>query len=108
MDIGVQTGQWTRLKELCDSVLSERPLILASNRGPIEYHVTDGGRPEPRRGSGGVVTALNSFTRNLDFTWVASAMGEGDRRMAEETQNARITLPGQKVHMRFISTPRGG
>lgn len=106
MDIGLQTGQWTRLRELCDSVLSERPLILASNRGPIEYHVKDGGRPEPRRGSGGVVTALNSFTRTLDFTWVASTMGEGDRRMAEESQNARITLPGQKVHMRFISTPR--
>ena len=108
MDTGVEAGQWARLRELCDSVLSQRPLILASNRGPIEHHITPDGRTEPRRGSGGVVTALSSLTQMLDFTWVASAMGEGDRRVAEQGQGAKIksTLPGQRAQVRFISTPR--
>ena len=34
------------LAELCDRVLSQRPLILVSNRGPVEHHMTDG-RAEP-------------------------------------------------------------
>ena len=108
MDEGIQEGQWGRLRELCDSVLSKRPLILASNRGPIEHHITQDGRIEARRGSGGVVTALSSLTRMLDFTWVASAMGEGDRRVAEQSQGAKVksTLPGQRAQVRYVSTPR--
>ena len=89
-------------------MLSRRPLILVSNRGPIEHHVTPDGRTEPRRGSGGVVTALSSLTHMLDFTWVASAMGEGDRRVAEQERGAKVksTLPGQRAQVRFVSTPR--
>ena len=96
MDEGKHTGEWERLQELCGSVLSQRPLILASNRGPIEHYVRYDGRTEVRRGSGGVVTALSSLTRMLDFTWVATAMGEGDRRVAEESRGAKIRskLPG--------------
>ena len=46
------------LKELCDAMLSQRPLIVTSNRGPVEHQMTPEGRPEARRGSGSVVTAL--------------------------------------------------
>ncbi len=108
MDEGSHAGQWDRLQELCSTVLSERPLILASNRGPVEHYVRHDGRLEARRGSGGVVTALSSLTRMLDFTWVATAMGEGDRRMAEESRGARIAprLPGQRAQVRYVSTVR--
>ena len=89
-------------------MLSERPLILASNRGPVEHYVRYDGRLEARRGSGGVVTALSSLTRMLDFTWVATAMGEGDRRVAAESRGAKIRskLPGQRAQVRYVSTPR--
>ena len=89
-------------------MLSQRPLILASNRGPFEHYVRYDGRTEVRRGSGGVVTALSSLTRMLDFTWVATAMGEGDRRVAEESGGARIRsrLPRQRAQIRYVSTPR--
>ena len=108
MDKGSHAGHWDRLQELCGSVLSRRPLILASNRGPIEHYVRYDGRLEARRGSGGVVTALSSLTRMLDFTWVATAMGEGDRRMAEESRGARVRskLPGQRAQVRYVATPR--
>ena len=108
MEAGSGEERWTQLQELCESILSRRPLILASNRGPVEHRLTSDGRTEVRRGSGGVVTALSSLIQNHEFTWVASAMGEGDRRVAERGGGARIKspLPGHRVYLRFVVTPR--
>ena len=100
--------RWARLRELCDSVLSDRHLILASNRGPVEHQVTPDGRTEARRGSGGVVTALSSLAQMVEFTWIASAIGEGDRKVAENSAEARLRspLPGHQIYLRFVVTPR--
>ena len=97
-----------QVAELYDRVLGQRQLILASNRGPVEYHYTPDGRQEVRRGSGGVVTALNSLTQVADFTWVAGAMGEGDRRAWEDSggQPLRSPLLGHRVNVRFVATPQ--
>lgn len=96
------------LKELIDSILSQRSLILASNRGPVEHQVTQGGRPEARRGGGGVVTAFSSLTQLAEFTWVASAMGEGDRLASNDGQgpHRKSPLPGHKINLRYVVTPR--
>ncbi|MEX2598943.1 MAG: trehalose-6-phosphate synthase [Dehalococcoidia bacterium] len=98
------------LWSLVDDLLSRQRLILASNRGPMEYHVnqSNNGELQARRGSGGVVTALSGLTNYVDFTWIASAMGEGDRRMAEANNGkaVRSPLPGQQVSVRFVATPR--
>ena len=93
---------------LADELLKDKRLILASNRGPMEHHVAPNGDLQPRRGSGGVVTALSGLTRHVDFTWIASAMGEGDRRAAEASGGKAVPspLPGQKVAVRFVTTPR--
>ena len=97
-----------RLRELCDRVLGTRPLILVSNRGAVEHHVTSDGRTEARRGSGGVVTALSSLAQMVDFTWIASAIGEGDRKVWESHGRSRMPspLPGQRIHLRYVTTPR--
>ena len=96
------------LRKLCDTILSRRPLILASNRGPVEHQMTPEGRPEARRASGGVVTALSSLAQNAEFTWVASAMGEGDRTVANNGQGHHVKspLPGHKINLRYVVTPR--
>ena len=65
--------------ELCDRVLAQRCLILASNRGPVEHQIAPDGRTEARRGSGSVVTAFSALSQSAEFTWVANATGEGDR-----------------------------
>ena len=96
------------LAQLCNEVLSQRRLILASNRGPVEHQMTPDGVPEGRRGSGGVVTAFNSLTQLAKFTWVASAMGEGDRVVSQNGAGPSIKspLPGHKISLRYVVTPR--
>ena len=103
-----QEARWAQLKELCDTVLRDRRLILASNRGPVEHQITPDGRTEARRGSGGVVTALSSLAQMVEFTWVASAIGEGDRKVSENGGGTRIRsrLPGHRIYLRFVVTPR--
>jgi trehalose 6-phosphate synthase len=104
-------GRETRLAELeqlCATTLANRPLILASNRGPVEYRMTPEGRPEARRGSGSVVTALSLLAQRSEFTWVASAMGEGDRIISNNGRGPHLKspLPGHKINLRYVVTPR--
>jgi len=97
-----------RFVDQCADMLRDRRLILVSNRGPVEYHLSPEGNLQARRGSGGVVTALSTLTNYVDFTWVASAMGEGDRRVAQQAEDGRIKspLPGQSLYLRYVVTPR--
>jgi trehalose 6-phosphate synthase len=96
------------LNQLCESVLSRRYLILASNRGPVEYQMTPDGRTEARRGSGSIVTALNSLVQTAEFTWVSSAMGEGDRVVSNNGRGPSLKSPlqGHKINLRYVVTPR--
>ena len=103
---GRREDLWTAV----DDLLHQHGLILASNRGPMEYHIQDGGAPVARRGSGGVVTALSGLTNHVDFTWIASAMGEGDRRIAAEHGGQAIPVtpawPTRGSPVRYHLTPR--
>jgi len=96
------------LNELCAAVFAQRPLILVSNRGPVEHQMSSEGRPEGRRGSGSVVTAFSSLAQNFEFTWVASAMGEGDRVVSNNGQGPHLKspLPAHKINLRYVVTPR--
>ena len=104
------------LQELCEELLARRSLIVASNRGPVEHQMTSHGVPEARRGSGSVVTAFSPLFQNTEFTWVASAMGEGDRLVSSADapngqpyrvgQRLKSPLAGHKMNLRYVVTPR--
>src|SRR6266699_4469580 len=80
-------------------------LIIASNRGPVEYHITHNKTLKHRRGSGGMVTALIGAANRLEVTWVAMAMTEGDRIASREAQQndglLHSPLRGQKMQLRY-------
>jgi len=97
-----------RLEELCSKSLSRRRLILASNRGPIEYHLSQDGQLQAQRGSGGVVTALSSLSKYIEVDWIASAMGEGDREAARRAQGEsfKVTLADERLYLHFVVSPR--
>ena len=97
--------RFTDLTELCDRVLSQRRLILVSNRGPVEHHMADG-HTEPKRGSGSVVTSFNPMSQAIDFTWVSSAMSEGDRTISAGGAAVPSPLPGHNIKLRYVTTPR--
>ena len=81
-------------------------LIIASNRGPVEYQLSHDGTPKPRRGAGGMVTALIDVGNQMDVTWVAMAMTEGDRIALREAQQKgellSSPLRGQKMQLRYV------
>src|SRR4029450_6524023 len=63
---------------------ARRKLIVVSNRPPVTFRTQEDGERLPRRGGGGLVTALRSLVALHDVTWIASAMSEEDRAVADE------------------------
>lgn len=61
--------------------MTER-LLVASNRGPVSWRRDAGGDLTPRRGFGGLVTALGGALQNEEGTWVSVALSADDREVA--------------------------
>ncbi len=93
-----------RLEELCRQVLDSHRLIVASNRGPIEFGREADGSLQARRGSGGLVTALLAAARFVPVTWVAAAMDENDREAAE-AHGGVLDLPDMNMRLRLVVVP---
>lgn len=88
-------------------LLKGRPLIIASNRGPVTFTHEGGDKFSSRKGSGGVVTAVSTIARDHQPIWIAAAMTEGDRlraRLAEQNGEALISPPGGRpdFRVRFV------
>lgn len=91
-----------------DTILANRTLIVASNRGPVTFSYSDDGSFSSRKGSGGVVTAVSSIARDVKPVWIAAAMTDGDRARAEAARrNAeRLITPGGRssdFRVRFVT-----
>ncbi|MEO8457490.1 MAG: trehalose-6-phosphate synthase [Chloroflexota bacterium] len=94
-----------RLEDVTKKLLLNRRLIIASNRGPIQYDIEKDGSLSEQRGSGGMVTALLATAQMVPLTWVAAAMTEGDRRAATETSGNLIHTPGEDLSVKFVTVP---
>src|SRR2546428_2878996 len=85
-------------------------LIVATNRGPVEYYLSQDNKLKHRRGAGGMVTALIDTGNSMEVTWVAMAMTEGDRAALHEVQQNGGALPspvrGQKMQLRYVAVPK--
>jgi trehalose 6-phosphate synthase len=71
-----------------ERVLDGRPLIIASNRGPVTITREEDGEIHYQKGGGGLVTALAGLAGNVDSTWIASATTDIER----EWRNVRVPL----------------
>src|SRR5258707_13395624 len=61
------------------SLVGGRKIIVASNRGPVEFHRDAHGKLTTRRGSGGVVTALAALAASVPLTWISAGLSGADR-----------------------------
>jgi trehalose 6-phosphate synthase len=95
-----------RLQDVTQRLLEHRRLIIASNRGPMEYQVEADGSLVANRGGGGMVTALTSATRFVPATWVASAMTDGDRLAAERAKGGLLQVPENEIYVHFVTVPQ--
>jgi trehalose 6-phosphate synthase len=89
------------------ALLGDRRLIIATNRGPVTFATSANGRLRPRRGSGGLVTALGQVGRHVPLTWIAAAMSEGDRRAAIDPKLLReVGGADDALRLRFATVER--
>lgn len=90
--------------------LHAKRLIAATNRGPVEYYMTKNQTIKSRRGSGGVITALIEAGNQMEMSWVAMAMTEGDRLALKEAAQNKGRLPspihGQKMNLHYVAIPK--
>ncbi|HVL25327.1 MAG TPA: trehalose-6-phosphate synthase [Thermomicrobiales bacterium] len=92
---------------LISTTLDERPLIVASNRGPVTFSAQSDGSFTARQGSGGLVTAVSAVLQDHQAIWIAAAMTEGDRDRAAtaERQGETLITPhgsGSRFKLRFV------
>jgi len=59
-----------------------RPVVLASNRGPLSFAIGDGDRLETKRGGGGLITVVGGALEGSNATWIAAALSDADREAA--------------------------
>jgi trehalose 6-phosphate synthase len=81
-------------------------LVVASNRGPVQFEVDDDGNLSAGRGAGGMVAALGPALAGQGGTWVAAAISDGDRvaarRVARSGRRRRIDLPQGPLQLRSL------
>lgn len=91
------------------TLVGQRRVIVASNRGPIEFVRGADGKLSTKRGAGGVVTALAELARALPMTWVAVTMSPGDREAfpSEGANTREVRLGREPLRVRYVNVPQG-
>lgn len=85
-----------------NNLLTQRTLILASNRGPVTLRRNENGQIEHQRGSGGLVTALIGVLQHADARWIACAQTEEDKAWGQGLVS--LGESDEEVQMHFIAT----
>ncbi|MFE9255771.1 trehalose-6-phosphate synthase [Streptomyces sp. NPDC006879] len=69
-------------------------VLVASNRGPLSYHLASDGGLDSRRGGGGLVSGLSdALGQHPGALWVCAALSEGDR----EAVRRDVLEPGVRM-----------
>ncbi|AUA13013.1 trehalose-6-phosphate synthase [Streptomyces sp. SID8382] len=82
------------------------PILVASNRGPVSYGLSEGGSLTAKRGGGGLVSGLSAIGSDSGAVWVCAALGEGDREAARRAGTSHLNpgdTGGQQVRMLDIA-----
>jgi trehalose 6-phosphate synthase len=82
-------------------VTGSAPLLVASNRGPVTFLRREDGGLVPRRGGGGLVSALTGVAARTGALWVCTALSDADREAAR-------AAPGGRLAPHDLDVQRGG
>jgi trehalose 6-phosphate synthase len=78
--------------------LSERSVIIVSNRGPVTFSQGEDNQLQFERGTGGLVTAFHGLLQHIDATWIACARSESDA----EWHEGQIAMGGEDCSLKMI------
>jgi trehalose 6-phosphate synthase len=85
--------------------VSSSPLIIVSNRGPLQFERDESGERTVRRGGGGLVTALSGLVSHRDALWIASAMTDEDVVVSGEKGGpVQQELDGIEYRVRLVGS----
>ncbi|MFI6602300.1 trehalose-6-phosphate synthase [Nonomuraea sp. NPDC050536] len=81
-------------------------VLVASNRGPVSFTVSDDGVLTMRRGGGGLVSGLSGVAKDGGVLWVCAALSDGDRSAVRQAPGGRLDLAGYETGaVRMLDIP---
>jgi trehalose 6-phosphate synthase len=78
-----------------DHVAAGGRVLVASNRGPISFTLSEDGQLSARRGGGGMVSGLLTVASQADLRWVCAALSHADRAAARGAPGGILALEGR-------------
>jgi trehalose 6-phosphate synthase len=69
-------------------------VLVASNRGPISFRLSDDGQLTGQRGGGGMVSGLSSVAGQAEVLWVCAALSDADRAAARAAPGGYLDTSG--------------
>ncbi|ETK30821.1 alpha,alpha-trehalose-phosphate synthase (UDP-forming) [Microbispora sp. ATCC PTA-5024] len=79
--------------------------LIASNRGPVSFTLSDDGALTMRRGGGGLVSGLSEVVRDGDVLWVCAALSDGDRGAVRLAPGGRLDQAFDTGPVRMLDIP---
>ncbi|MEV5414031.1 trehalose-6-phosphate synthase [Thermopolyspora sp. NPDC052614] len=81
-------------------------VLVASNRGPCSFTLSEDGVLTMRRGGGGLVSGLVEVAKETSMLWVCAALSDGDRSAARGAPGGRLDLAGHDTGpVRMLDIP---
>ncbi|MFY1681806.1 alpha,alpha-trehalose-phosphate synthase (UDP-forming) [Micromonospora sp. WMMD730] len=81
-------------------------LVIASNRGPVDFRADPNGIISYHRGEGGLIAVLTPVLAGGEGVWIAGARTDGDRivarRAASTAEPTAVDLPDGVVAVRYL------
>ena len=74
--------------------MGEGQVVIASNRGPVSFALSDSGRLSARRGGGGLVSGLSAAADEAEALWICAALTDADRQAARHAADGRLDTAG--------------
>lgn len=83
------------------------PIVILSNRGPVQYGRSADGERITKRGGGGLVTALSGLAGDLpESVWVCATQNEHDAEVAAEHGEDSFAVDGGPLRVRLVDVDK--